>query len=107
MTDRGRALVLLGPPAIQRYGQKNVPAWNPGKPGAPSAVQTRTLSLESWIYPIGDLGPVLRQLLEEEDARLEIILVFVVDPHRTYLLEGEKYLEMAARAAVHEEGKPK
>ena len=42
LTDRGRALVLLGPPPILRYGQKKVPAWDPGKPGAPSAVQTRT-----------------------------------------------------------------
>ena len=104
MTDRGRALVLLGPPPIQRYGQKNVPAWAPGKPGAPSAVQTRTLSLESWIYQVWELEPALRRHIEEEDPRPEIILVFAVDPHRTYLLEGEKYLEMAARAAVHEEG---
>lgn len=107
MTDRGRALILLGPPAIQRYGQKNVPAWTPGKPGAPSAVQTRTLSLESWVYYVGDLEPALRQRIEEEDALPEILLVFVVDPKRTYLLEGEKYLEMAARASVHEEGEPK
>ena len=70
----------------------------------PSAVQTRTLSLESWIYPVSDLGPVLRQFIEKEDPRPEIILVFAVDPRHTYLLEGEKYLEMAARAAVHEEG---
>jgi GWxTD domain-containing protein len=104
MTDRGRALVLLGPPPIQRYHQKKVPAWDPGKPGAPSAVQTRTLSLESWIYQVWELEPALRRHIEEEDPRPEIILVFAVDPHRTYLLEGEKYLEMAARAAVHEEG---
>ena len=107
LTDRGRALVLLGPPPIQRYSQKKVPAWDPGKPGAPSAVQTRVLSLESWVYPLEDLGPVLRQYAEEEDPRPEIVLVFVVDPQRTYLLEGEKYLEMAVRAAVHEEGEPK
>jgi GWxTD domain-containing protein len=105
MTHRGRALVLLGPPPIQRYSQKNVPAWNPGKAGAPSAVQTRTLSLESWIYPVSDLEPVLRRYIEEEDPRPEIIIVFAVDPkHNYYLLEGEKYLEMAVRAAVHEEG---
>ncbi len=108
LTDRGRALILLGSPTIQRYGKKNVPAWDPGKPGAPSAVQTRTLSLESWVYPVEDLEPALRQHVEEEeDARPEIVLVFVVDPKHTYLLEGEKYLEMAARAAVHGEGEPK
>lgn len=107
LTDRGRALILLGPPPILRYSQKKVPAWDPGKPGAPSAVQTRTLSLESWVYPVSDLGPVLRRYIEEEDQRPEIVLVFTVDPRHTYLLEGEKFLEMAVRAAVHEEGDPK
>ncbi len=103
LTDRGRALILLGPPTIQRYSQKNVPAWSPGKPGAPSAVQTRILSLESWIYPVADLEPALRRYIEKEEPRSEIVLVFTVDPRHTYLLEGEKFLEMAVRAAVHEE----
>jgi GWxTD domain-containing protein len=107
LTDRGRALILLGPPPFLRYSQKKVPAWDPGKPGAPSAVQTRTLSLESWVYPVSDLEPALRQYIEKEDPRPEILLVFTVDPRHTYLLEGDKYLEMAARAAVHEEGEPK
>lgn len=107
LTDRGRALILLGPPPILRYSQKKVPAWDPGKPGAPSAVQTRTLSLESWVYPVEDLEPALRQRVVEEDERPEISLVFTVDPKHTYLLDGEEFLEMAVRAAVHEGGEPK
>jgi GWxTD domain-containing protein len=102
LTDRGRALILLGPPPVQRYHQKKVPGWDPGKPGAPSAVQTRTLSLESWVYTVEDLPPNLRQRLQEEDPRAEIVLVFTVDPRHAYLLEGEKYLEIAARASVRE-----
>ena len=102
LTDRGRALILLGPPPVQRYHQKKVPGWDPGKPGAPSAVQTRTLSLESWVYTVEDLPPNLRQRLQEEDPRAEIVLVFTVDPRHTYLLEGEKYLEIAAQASVRE-----
>lgn len=102
LTDRGRALILLGPPPVLRYGQKRVPAWDPGKPGAPPAVQTHTLSLESWAYPVTDLSPSLQSLLEQEDPRPEVVLVFAVDPRHTYLIEGEKYLEMAARAAVRE-----
>jgi GWxTD domain-containing protein len=102
LTDRGRALILLGPPPVLRYSQKRVPAWEPGKPGAPPAVQTRTLSLESWVYPVEDLPPALRHLVEEEELRPEIVLVFTVDPRHTYLIEGEKYLEMAVRAAVRE-----
>jgi GWxTD domain-containing protein len=102
LTARGRALILLGPPPVQRYHQKKVPGWDPGKPGAPSAVQTRTLSLESWVYTVEDLPPNLRQRLHEEDPRAEIALVFAVDSRHTYLLEGDKYLEIAARASVRE-----
>lgn len=107
LTERGRALILLGPPPILRYSQKRVPAWDPGKPGAPSAVETRTLSLESWVYQAGELPTSLRQHLEEDDPRPEIVLVFAVDPRHTYLVEGEKYLEMAARASLREGGEPK
>lgn len=102
LTDRGRALVLLGPPPVLRYSQRKVPAWDPGKPGAPPAVQTRTLSLESWVYSVTDLPQPLQQLVEEEDPRPEVVLVFVIDPRHSYLAEGEKYLELAVQAAVRE-----
>lgn len=102
LTDRGRALILLGPPPVLRYGQKKVPAWDPGKTGAPPVVQTRTLSLESWVYAIEELEPALQQVIQQEDPRPEIVLVFIIDPKRTYLTEGEEFLEMAMRAAVRE-----
>lgn len=100
LTDRGRALVLLGPPPVLRYGQKKVPAFNPGRPGSPSAVQTHSMSMESWVYPAEELSPALQQLLRQDDPAPEIVLVFAADPEHTDLIEGEKYLEMAARAAV-------
>ena len=102
LTDRGRALILLGPPPVQRYFQKKVPGWDPGRPGAPSAVQTRILSLESWAYAVADLPPALQQRIQEDDGRAEIVLAFAVDPRHTYLIEGDKYLDMAARAALRE-----
>jgi GWxTD domain-containing protein len=102
LTDRGRALILLGPPPVLRFSQKKVPAWDPGKGGAPPVVQTHTLSLESWVYTIADLEPALQKLLQEEDPRPEIVLVFISDPRHTHLIEGEDYLEMAARAAVRQ-----
>ncbi len=102
LTDRGRALILLGPPPVLRYSQRRVPTWNPGKPGAPPAVHSQTLSLESWVYTVPDLPPALRQLIEEDDPRPEIELIFAVEPRRTYLVEGEDYLEMAVKAAVRE-----
>jgi GWxTD domain-containing protein len=100
LTDRGRALLLLGPPPMLRYGQKKVPAWDPGHPGSPSAVQTHTLPLESWTYPVEELPPALQRLIREEDSSPEISLVFVADPQRAKIIEGEEYLEMAARASV-------
>lgn len=101
LTDRGRALVLLGPPPVLRYGQKKVPAWTPGRPGAPPAVQTQALPQETWVYPFAELTPVLQQfILDDEGPVPEIALVFTVDPRHTDLIDGEKYLKMAARAAV-------
>jgi GWxTD domain-containing protein len=100
LTDRGRALILLGPPPVLRYSQRKVPAWDPGKGGAPPVVHTHTLSLESWVYTVEDLDPALAKLVWEKDARPEIVLVFAVDPRHTHLIEGEEYLEMAVRAAV-------
>jgi GWxTD domain-containing protein len=100
LTDRGRALVLLGPPPVLRFGQKKVPAWDPGRPGSPAAVQTQTLSLESWVYPVAELPAALRQLLEEDGAPAEVVLVFATDSRHTYIQDGEEYLEMAARASV-------
>lgn len=102
LTDRGRALILLGPPPVLRYSQRRVPTWNPGKPGAPPAVHSQTLSLESWVYTVPELPPALRQLIEEDDPRPEIELIFAVEPRRTYLIEGEDFLEMAVKAAVRE-----
>jgi GWxTD domain-containing protein len=101
MTDRGRALILLGPAPVLRYSQERVPTWEPGRPGSPPAVQSRHVVMESWVYPVADLAPELVKLLEAEgDVPAEIVLVFAAEPRRTYLVQGEKYLEMAARAAV-------
>jgi GWxTD domain-containing protein len=100
LTDRGRALVLLGPPSMQRYNQKRVPVWAPGTPGARPTVNTRNLVQESWVYQPADLPPGLVKLLEEEGLGAEIELVFAGESRHTRLVEGEKYLEMAVRATV-------
>lgn len=100
MTDRGRALVLLGPPPTLRASQRRIPLWEPGKPGARAPAQTRSLQVETWVYPVADLPPELAALIAEEDPKPQIELIFAVEPKSTHILEGEKYLEMAARAAV-------
>jgi GWxTD domain-containing protein len=107
LTDRGRALVLLGPPPVLRYNQKRVPTLEPGLPGQVLApVQSRTQSLETWVYPRAGLPPrfldLLRAWLGEDPQPAEVVLTFSVGTRQTALAEGEKYLELAARASVRE-----
>lgn len=103
LTDRGRALILLGPPPVLRYSQKRAPAWEPGRPGGKPAIQTRDVVLESWVYSLDGLSPELRErVAREAPERTELELVFLVEPRRTELLEGEKILDLAVRAAVRD-----
>jgi GWxTD domain-containing protein len=103
LTDRGRALILLGPPPVLRYTQKRVPDWEPGRPGARAAIQSHNVTLETWVYSPPDLAPGLAALLEKERPGTDQIeLVFLVDPLHTELLEGGKLLDLAVRAAVRE-----
>ncbi len=103
LTDRGRALVLLGPPPVLRYNRKRLPAWEPGKLGTRPAIQTRTAMVEVWVYPLTDLPPELaKALLDEEPEAEQIELSFLEEGDRTRLIEGEKFLEITARAAVRD-----
>jgi len=105
LTDRGRALILLGPPPVLRQRVRTVTvATTPeddtfgleiSKRKAPEV--QRTL-LKDWQYPPEDLEPELRELLDEEEREAGIVLTFVEGPKRTELIEGERYLELAAEA---------
>lgn len=107
MTDRGRALILLGSPPVLRYSQKRVPAWDPGRPGTRPSIETRDLAVESWIYQLGQLDPRLAELVRQEEGAetTQLVLTFAVEPRRTYLLEGEEYLELAVRIARRDEAR--
>lgn len=100
MTDRGRALVLLGAPPVLRYSQRRVPVWQPGPAGSRPRVETRNLMVETWVYPADELPPPLAERLAAESDARQIELSFAVEPHSTHLVDGEKYLLMAARALV-------
>lgn len=102
LTDRGRALILLGPPPALNYGQKPVPAWDPGHMGGRPAVETKRIAVESWSYGSEDLPPRLRELLAGEGRDDGVTLVFVVEPRRTSLTDGERFLDAAVRAALAE-----
>lgn len=102
LTDRGRALVLLGPPAILAYGQKPAATWEPGRVGGRPLAETRKAKLETWTYKEPDLSPALVALLQAEEREPRVTLTFVVEPRGTSLLEGGKLLDLAARAAVRD-----
>lgn len=103
LTPRGRSLILLGPPPVLRYSQRRVPSWEPGRPGAKPAIQTRDVVVETWIYAVEDLEPGLRQRTAEEHPDLgEVTLAFLVEPRRSELLEGERFLDLAVRASVRD-----
>jgi GWxTD domain-containing protein len=102
LTDRGRALILLGPPPVLRYSQRKAPEWDPGRPGARPAIKTRNLVLEIWVYPRKELPAELTAKIEEEEGEVpeEVVLTFLVEERRIQLIDGEEYLEMAVRAAL-------
>ncbi|HEX2252326.1 MAG TPA: GWxTD domain-containing protein [Thermoanaerobaculia bacterium] len=95
LTDRGRALVLLGPPPLLRTGRRAAPAWRPARrTGSPMPV--RWMATETWEYPRDALPPALSALVGDEP---ELRLTFLVGA-RTRLIEGEHYLTLAAQSLV-------
>jgi GWxTD domain-containing protein len=97
LTARGRALVLLGPPHLLRRERRVVPAWQPARArGTPMPV--KPMPVEVWEYRVADLPPPLATLLDAQ-GEASVVLCFALGG-RAKLLEGERYLEWAAEAAV-------
>jgi GWxTD domain-containing protein len=95
LTDRGRALVLLGPPSLLRAGRRTSPAWRPADARRES-MPVRRIPVETWEYGVGDLPPHLAARL---DGARAVSLTFEVGD-RTRLVEGGDYLQLAAEAMV-------
>jgi GWxTD domain-containing protein len=102
LTERGRALLLLGPPSVVRVSQQPVPVWDPQRPARSSRFAVRQVSIESWEYRPEELWPKLVDLLVGENGTGSIALTFVVDADRARLTEGGRSLELAALASVRE-----
>lgn len=102
LTDRGRALVILGAPPILRYGQRQIPTWEPGHSGGEPSVESRTVQIETWVYPLVELPPFLSAAFQREGYDDSIEISFAAEPERTHLTAGERILQIAVRATAHE-----
>lgn len=117
LTDRGRALILLGAPPVLRQRVRTVlVSAQSGNDGfgldlpQPKPTQEERQILKDWEYGPSDLLPELVRLLEERRGRNGqigqiggpsgdgIVLTFVEGSRATKLIEGEEYLDLAARA---------
>lgn len=100
LTERGRALLLLGPPTVVRLSQQSAPVWDPQRPARHRRYAVRQVSVESWHYRTEDLWPKLVDLLAADSGESSLTLTFVVEADRARLVEGEKCLRLAALASV-------
>jgi hypothetical protein len=103
MTDRGRALILLGSPSVVRIGSESTLAWEQGEENK-RGVGTRDQRVEIWGYRLEDLPVNLVRMAtaskKSNEAVLELTLTFVIEPRRAHLHEGEELLKLAARSTV-------
>lgn len=106
LTDRGRALILLGPPSHVTVATEPALVWEKAT-SSQRRWSTRRVSVEEWGYRLEDLPPeLLKRWLERKKAAestLALTLRFRSASRRTVLVEGEALLELAAKAGVREE----
>lgn len=99
LTDRGRALILLGAPSGLRVTSQEALAWDPSSPTEDN-VRVEYLPLEIWTYQLEDFNRPLSQALMAKGDETEFRVSFVKEVARTSLQEGELLLELAGRTAV-------
>lgn len=100
LTDRGRALILLGPPPILRYGYQKQAVAPPEDFSMVQSQRNDPRSLETWEYPEDSLPAELLELLEAEGLASRVVLKFEEGPRRTKLVSDPRVLELAARVLV-------
>ena len=108
LTDRGRALILLGPPTHVTVSTEPVMAWDPASDSS-DRVTMRDVNVEIWGYTIRDLPTGLLRIWMAKKKKaaedtLTLTLTFRNVGPRTSLVDGEPLLEAAARAAAQPTG---
>ncbi len=100
LTDRGRVLLLFGPPLALRFRQRAVPSLGARDSKLRAGPHTRWLGEEIWGYALTDLSPPLADVLADSAREGQIEFVFANEGRHTHLVEGEAYCELAAKAMV-------
>ena len=104
LTDRGRALILMGSPTHITISTEPVMAWDPAKE-IEDRVTMRNVDVEIWGYRLEDLPPGvldiwLAKKKKAADDTLALTLMFRKVGRQTSIVDGEALLEAAARAAA-------
>ena len=104
LTDRGRALILLGPPSHVTVSHEPVMSWDPASDSS-DRVTMREVDVEMWGYRIEELPAGMMRIWMAKKKKaaedtLTLTLMFRNVGRRTNLVEGESLLEAAVSAAV-------
>jgi GWxTD domain-containing protein len=99
LTDRGRALILLGPPPRMSLTSEEALAWKPGRRSRQRAT-TREIRVETWRYEEGELPAKLVRVLRAADLEPHIELKFRLGRRGAQLVEGENSLLLISRLAL-------
>jgi GWxTD domain-containing protein len=99
LTDRGRALILLGPPPHMRIGSEEVLAWKPGRRLRQRSA-SREVRVEIWRYPEEDLPAKLAGVLRAAGLEPIVELKFRLGRHGAQLAAGGNPLVIASRLAL-------
>jgi GWxTD domain-containing protein len=99
MTQRGRALIILGSPGKLRVSSEPSLDWRPD-PASKRDLAVREVPAEIWTYRVQDLTPTLAMALAARGDQREHSLTFLKTAERTHLVDGEELLDLAARTAV-------
>ena len=102
LTDRGRALVLLGPPSgiRSRYRAATRPSLTADR--AESLLPVQDVPISIWVYQRRDLDPPLAARLADEGMENldPVSLRFVALGESMRLVEGQRVLRFAVEEAV-------
>ncbi|MEO8502962.1 MAG: GWxTD domain-containing protein [Acidobacteriota bacterium] len=97
LTERGGALILLGPPSILRVFRRKIPALEANRPGRTGEMQE--IPIEIWAYRREDVPDLVRAEPAIGESE-EIALTFQLSGKHATLLDGRGVLRLAAKAAI-------